>query len=101
MEVGLRFPVFCVCSLKNQEKIKRKSIFVFPFLCFLVHKRKNDKTEVIFRFSVFCVCLFVHKRKNDKTEVEFRFSFFCISSFEKTKNDKTEVKFCLSFLRKR
>ena len=57
--------------------MKQKSVFVFPFLCFIVHKRKNDKREVIFRFSVFCV-----------------------SSFEKTKNDKTEVKVCLSFFGK-
>ena len=75
MEVGLRFPVFCFCSLKNQETIKGKSIFVFPFMCLFVHKRKNDKTEIIFRFSVFCVCLYI-KGKTIKRKSFFVFPFF-------------------------
>ena len=86
------------------------------FLCVLVRKRKNDKKEVICRFSVFCVCSYkkrkkikrksifvfpflcflVHKRKKDKTEVICRFSVFCVCSYKKTKKDKTEVDFCFS-----
>ena len=113
MKSAYLFPFLCVCSFKNQETIKGKSIFVFPFLCFLVHKRKNDKTEVIFGFSIFCVCLYIKKKR--KTEVIFGFSVFCVclnikgktikrksnSVFRfflfllsKKKSDKTEVKFC-------
>ena len=99
MEVGLCFSVFCVCSFKHQETIKQKPIFVFPFLCFLVHKRKNDKTEVIFRFSVFW-CLCEHKRTNDKVEVEFRFSLFVFLLSKKQKRIKRKSNFVYLFLEK-
>ena len=72
-EVICHFSVFCVCAYKKRRKIKRKSIFVFPFLCFLVHKTIKQKSFFVFPFFVF-VCTY-SKRKNDKTEVKFRLSF--------------------------
>ena len=84
-----------VGSTKWQRK--GKSI-IFPFLCFLVHKRKNDKTEVIFRFSFFCVCLYI-KGKTIKRKPNFVFRF-CVSSFEKTKTMKRKSNFVHLFLEK-
>ena len=92
MEVGSTFSVFCVCSFKNQETIKGKSISVFPFYVFVC------KTEAEFRFRF--LCLFVHKRKNDKTEAEFRFSFFVFLLSKKQKTIKRKSNFVYLFLEK-
>ena len=90
------------------------------FLCVLVHKRKNDKKEVICRFSVFLrlfvpktnkdktevdfcfpfLLFLVHKRKNDKKEVEFRFSFFVFLFSKKQKTIKRKANFVYLFLEK-
>ena len=69
------------------------------FLCVFVHKRKNDKTEVIFRFSLFCVSSF-EKTIKDKTEVEFRFSFFVFLLSNKQKTIKQKSNFVYLFLEK-
>ena len=52
--------------------------------------------EVIFRF----LCLFVHKRKNDKTEFEFRFSLFVFLLSKKQKSIKRKSNFVYLFLEK-
>ena len=82
-------------SYLQRKTIERKSVSVCMFLCVLVHKRKNDKKEVICRFSVFCVCSY-KKRKKIKRKSIFVFPFFCFL-VHKRKNDKTEVIFCFSF----
>ena len=44
------------------------------------------------------MCLFVHKRKNDKTEVDFCFSVFFVFSYIKGKTIKRKSNFVFRFL---
>ena len=75
------------------------SIFVFPFLCFLVHKRKNDKTEIIFRFSGFCVRLYING-KTIKRKSNFVFRYLCFFFRKNKKTMKRKSNFVHLFLEK-
>ena len=64
-------------------------------------KKKNDKTEVIFRFSVFCVCLYIKgKTIKRKSNFVFRFSFFVFLLSKKQKTIKRKSNFVYLFLEK-
>ena len=65
-------------------------------MCLFVDKRKNDKKEVIFRFSVFCVCLYI-KGKTIKRKSFFVFPFFVflLSKKQKTINRKSNIVYLL------
>ena len=67
-------PLVLFCSCIKRKVIKRKSIFVFLFFYLFARKKKTERTEIDFRFSVFFVCSRI-KRKTIKRKLIFVFRF--------------------------